>query len=100
MAQGIWNRIKNLLHRNDVAGPQAEEQGDVLNPCCDQPEVHIAYRGKSDERMYIAYNRTWQEVRYFDQNGLRVFCKTVPSTSLLINKTVRLSTYRFCYAIT
>ncbi len=41
--------------------------------CC-QGRVHIAYRGVSDERMYIAYSRKWAEVRYFRPNGLRVFC--------------------------
>jgi hypothetical protein len=41
--------------------------------CCDG-QVHIAYRGVSDDKMYVAYNRKWAEVKFFKPNGLRVFC--------------------------
>jgi hypothetical protein len=75
MAEGIWNRIKSLLQRDGDAKPASVDDADVVNACCDQPEVHIAYRGKSDDRLYLAENRTWQEVRFFQPNGLKVFCK-------------------------
>jgi hypothetical protein len=69
----MFKRIRDLFSKPAEPAPAAEEE--VVNPCCDQPEVHIAYRGKSDDRMYIAYNRSWSEVKFFQPNGLRVFCK-------------------------
>jgi hypothetical protein len=45
----------------------------IAAPCCSE-QVHIAYRGISDDRLYIAYNRKWREVKYFRPNGLRIFC--------------------------
>ena len=41
--------------------------------CCSQV-VHIAFRGVSDDRLYLSYNRQWAEVKYFKPYGLRVFC--------------------------
>ncbi len=41
--------------------------------CC-SGTVHIAYRGVSDERLYLSKGRSWSEVRYFRPHGLRVFC--------------------------
>jgi hypothetical protein len=41
--------------------------------CCSD-RVHIAYRGVSDDRLYLAENRTSNEVKYFRPIGLRVFC--------------------------
>lgn len=46
---------------------------DILVPCCSE-QVHIAYRGKADDRLYMVRNRKWQEVKYFQANGLRAFC--------------------------
>ncbi len=53
----------------------AEEQDpeSITVPCCSE-DVHIAFRSKADDRLYMTYNRKWQEVRYFRQEGLRVFC--------------------------
>lgn len=64
--------INSLLGRKEVAGDD-ENGADSVTICCGGA-VHIAYRGLSDDRMYISYNRKWQEVRYFRQNSLRVFC--------------------------
>jgi hypothetical protein len=77
MPEGLWKRIQNILSRqeNPTAQKDDEDGTDIVNACCDQPNVHIAYRGKSDDRLYLAKNRTWQEVRFFSPNGLRVFCK-------------------------
>lgn len=41
--------------------------------CC-SGTVHVAYRGVSDERLYLAYSRKVSELKFFRQNGLRVFC--------------------------
>lgn len=49
------------------------ENGEPVELCC-KGVVHIAYRGIADDRMYMCYSRTWAELRYFRQNGLRVFC--------------------------
>ena len=77
----IWQKALNkgaailrpLLGKSTAAARSAEVDPEI--PCC-SPEVHIAYRGKSDDRMYMAYNRRWQEVRFYQPNGLRVFCAT------------------------
>ncbi|MBX9690051.1 MAG: hypothetical protein K2X27_25290 [Candidatus Obscuribacterales bacterium] len=50
-----------------------ENPDEILVPCCTE-QVHIAYRGKADDKLYIAYGRKWQEVRFYQSNGLRVFC--------------------------
>lgn len=41
--------------------------------CC-AGQVHIAYRGLSDDKQYVAYSRAWNEVKFFRQNNLKVFC--------------------------
>lgn len=41
--------------------------------CCSD-EVIIAYRGLSDFRQYIAYNRQYVDIKYFKQHFLKVFC--------------------------
>ncbi len=51
----------------------ADSEAVVENPCCSNI-VHIAYRGVSDDRMYMAYSRKWAEVKFFRPIGLRVFC--------------------------
>lgn len=61
------------MSEEDTKLEPGEEE--VLVPCCSE-EVHIAYRGKADDRLYIAYRRQWQELRYYQDNGLRVFCAT------------------------
>lgn len=68
----ILKRLQQIFKRTEAPAP-AEREDDITVPCCSE-NVHIAYRGKSDDRMYMAYNRTWQEVRYFQTEGLRVFC--------------------------
>jgi len=74
--QSVRGLAKRLL-AGQPAGQPKREDGINSNPedvaCCDG-QVHIAYRGVSDDRLYIVYARKWSEVRYFRQNGLRVFC--------------------------
>jgi hypothetical protein len=48
--------------------------GEQENELCCEGVVHIAYRGVLDERLYMAYSRRWDEVRFFKPNGLKVFC--------------------------
>ena len=50
-----------------------EPEEEEIELCCNGL-VHIAYRGLADDRMYIAYDRHWDEVKFFKPNGLRVFC--------------------------
>lgn len=55
---------------NDENAVDPEE---VTIPCCSE-NVHIAYRGKADDRLYVIYDRKWTEIRYFQANGLKAFC--------------------------
>ncbi len=64
--------INGLLGRKAESG-EDDHEPESVTACCGGA-VHIAYRGLSDDRMYISYNRKWEEVRYFRQNSLRVFC--------------------------
>jgi hypothetical protein len=59
-----------VLKPTPEAAPTEAEEAEL---CCDG-EVHIAYRGIADDRLYMAYQRKWNEVRFFKPNGLRVFC--------------------------
>ncbi len=45
-----------------------------LSPCC-SAKVHIAYRGVSDDRLYLAYDRNFSEVKFFRPTNLRVYCQ-------------------------
>lgn len=62
------------------ASAEAEASGssgsDEVTIACCSDEVHIAYRGKADDRLYIVYNRKWSELRYYQANGLKAFCST------------------------
>lgn len=58
------------LREAPVVVAPAEPEGE---DCCNGV-VHIAYRGLSDDRQYIAYSRRWDEIRFFKENSLKVFC--------------------------
>lgn len=62
--------------RQEKAASSQEEE--IVVPCCSEI-VHIAYRGKADDRLYMAYGRRWQELRYYQDNGLKVFCSVCRS---------------------
>lgn len=62
--------IQSMFGKKEPEAPPQEEPEEL---CCDG-QVHIAYRGVSDDKMYVAYNRKWAEVKFFKPNGLRVFC--------------------------
>lgn len=68
--------LKKLLCT--LIGPKApvavsEPESEPVELCC-QGRVHIAYRGLADDRLYMAYDRAFAEVKFFKPNGLRVFC--------------------------
>jgi len=67
--------IKRLLQgkKSDSSASAAEAEEEVLQPCC-QGKVHIAYRGVSDDRLYLSKDRAFNELKFFRPNGLRVFC--------------------------
>ena len=58
--------------KSDQSDKAAGNAATNLN-CC-SGRVHIAYRGVSDDRLYLAENRTNNEVKFFRPIGLRVFC--------------------------
>lgn len=67
----LISAIQSLFKRKqETPSKDAEEEYEL---CC-EGTVHIAYRGVSDDKMYVAYNRRWDEVKFFKPNGLRVFC--------------------------
>lgn len=77
--EGWLESVRGLAKRLfGAAGPSTAESGSATTdqiPCCQGGgEVHVAYRGVSDDRMYIVYGKKWSEVKYFRPNGLRVFC--------------------------
>jgi hypothetical protein len=67
--QIIRQFVQKLTGKAAVEAP-AEPEGE---DCCNGV-VHIAYRGLSDDRQYVAYSRKWEEIRFFKPNGLKVFC--------------------------
>lgn len=72
----ILKKAANLLaklKKQKETAPAAEEE--ITVPCCSEL-VHIAFRGVADDKLYMARNRKWTEVRFYKQNGLRVFCAT------------------------
>jgi hypothetical protein len=71
---GKMKALFGLAKVKEVAQPSSIEDttGAPLRCCSDR--VHIAYRGVSDERLYLAENRTINELKFFRPLGLRVFC--------------------------
>lgn len=70
-ADKVANWFRNV-YPGRKSKPAADEE-DIEVPCCSD-KVHIAYRGVSDDRLYMAKDRTWYEVRFYKPRGLRVFC--------------------------
>ena len=72
----MWRKATDWLKAAMGRQPEVDAvaaDNDMTMPCCSYT-VHIAFRGVSDDRLYLAKNRQWQEVRYYKPNGLRVFC--------------------------
>ena len=66
----LVKKIQSIFGRKEVPAETVEQDEEL---CC-EGKVHIAYRGISDDKMYVSYNRRWDEVKFFKPNGLRVFC--------------------------
>ncbi len=72
----LWSKLRPQQaseDRQDSNETAKETAEDTEIPCCSE-RVHIAYRGVSDDRLYLSNDRKWQEVKFFKPNGLRVFC--------------------------
>lgn len=72
-AESWWHKVMRVFKPAKPAAPAAEAEPEA--ELCHGGHVHIAYRGASDDRMYMAYSRHWNEVKFFRPIGLRVFCK-------------------------
>lgn len=71
----MLDKVRNfLLSKIAPKAPVEEPQPEPETEMCCEGTVHIAYRGVSDDRQYIAYSRKWPEVKFFKPNGLKVFC--------------------------
>jgi hypothetical protein len=70
----VKNFLINLFRSKQVQ-TQADEKIEAKpdQPCC-AGQVHIAYRGVSDDRLYFSHNRKWTDVKFFKPYGLKVFC--------------------------
>jgi hypothetical protein len=60
--------------KSPVGNASAVDVDAAANLSCCSKRVHIAYRGVSDDRLYLAENRSTNEVKFFRPIGLRVFC--------------------------
>ena len=67
-----FRRLVDKLSGKKPALPPVPE-AEAEETCC-AGQVHIAYRGLSDDKQYVAYSRAWNEVKFFRQNNLKVFC--------------------------
>lgn len=68
----FWSKLRPAPPQKE--GPDTNEPAQEISiPCCSE-KVHVAYRGVSDDRLYLSNDRKWQEVKFFKPNGLRVFC--------------------------
>lgn len=70
MKNTLVDILRRLVRKGKAPVPVQESTSES---CC-SGTVHIAYRGVSDERLYLSKGRSWSEVRYFRPHGLRVFC--------------------------
>jgi hypothetical protein len=68
----LWSKLRPAPPKKDTQDA-TESVEEIEIPCCSD-KVHIAYRGISDDRLYLSNDRKWQEVKFFKPNGLRVFC--------------------------
>ena len=64
-------KFSKLLRLRTEGRKPAAKKGP--QPCCG-PKIHVAFRGVSDERLYLSRNRDIGELIFFKPNGLRVFC--------------------------
>lgn len=67
------NALKKIGPQSKTSDQGTVSDGIAAQTCC-QGRVNIAYRGVSDDRLYIAHNRHVTEVKFFRPRGLKVFC--------------------------
>jgi hypothetical protein len=77
----VFEKMKSFFRQahasespNESADRSEGGRSKTADSACCQRIVHIAYRGLSDDRLYLAENRALSEVKFFRPNGLRVFC--------------------------
>lgn len=68
----LWQALRALYRKAAGLAPPPGEGADS-GLCC-SGSVHVAFRGLSDDRLYLSRGRRFSEVKYFKQNGLKVFC--------------------------
>jgi hypothetical protein len=66
-------KFSKLLRTMGKAKEAAARKAAEPKPCC-APKIHVAFRGVSDDRLYLSRNRDFGELKFFKPNGLRVFC--------------------------
>jgi hypothetical protein len=69
---GFVEKLKSLFGKKDAVANVLPPATEEVSGCCESI-VHIAYRGISDDRLYMAYDRKWREVKFF-RGSLRVYC--------------------------
>lgn len=69
----MFDKLKKLFASPKPEATAAAASEPESPPCCGGA-VHIAFRGLSDDRLYVARDRKWEEVRFYKPHGLRVFC--------------------------
>jgi hypothetical protein len=67
------NLLNKLFGKRSKPEIETKVESAPSYPCCSE-KVHIGYRGVSDDRLYLSYDRKWGDVKFFRPNGLRVFC--------------------------
>lgn len=67
----LFSKIFGRAKEHPKPAPEADSVDSY--PCCSEI-VHVFYRGVSDDRLYAAHDRKWQETKFFRPNGLRIFC--------------------------
>lgn len=78
MFKKIFQKLANK--NNQVTSEETKTSKDELI-CCGA-NVHIAYRGLSDGRQYIAYHLKFADAKYFKHNHLKIFCANCHSRVL------------------
>jgi hypothetical protein len=69
-----WLKGKGIDLKTKKEPSKQNVPSNMGSPCCNAL-VHIAYRGISDDRLYLVYDKKWSEVKFFRPHGLRVYCQ-------------------------
>ena len=78
MLNNLFNWLSINLAKTETAtkNKSATASGSLptTSPCC-HAKINIAYRGLSDDRLYIAYGRNLSELKFFRPHNLRAYCQ-------------------------